>query len=100
MDGTPIVSIASTSSLTRIAPSCETIPPPTFAATMNPKMNGTISRLTQNDEKSGPTMPAPTAWPIASAAMPQLAPAMNEMKMITRTEPATRRPIWRSTSAV
>ena len=67
---------------------------------MKPKMNGTISRLTQNDENSGPTIPAPTAWPIASAAIPQLAPAMNEMKTITSTEPATRSPIWRSTSAV
>ena len=45
-------------------------------------------------------MLAPIAWPIASAAIPQLAPAMNEMKTMTSTLPETSRPIWRSTSAV
>ena len=79
IDGTPITSIASTSSLTRIAPSWATIPPPIFAATMKPKMNGTTSRVVQKELKIGAAIPAPSARAIAAPSMPQVAPARNEI---------------------
>ena len=92
IDGTPMTSMASISSLTRIAPSSATMPPPTFAATMKPTTKGTISRFTQNELNSGPTTPAPICWLNASAAMPQLTPATNAISTITRTLPAARIP--------
>ena len=75
IDGMPMISIASTSWLTRIAPSWATIPPPTLAARMNPNRNGTISRLTQNELKIGPVTLAPSACPTDSAAIPHATPA-------------------------
>ena len=87
IEGTPITSIASTSSLTRIAPSWATIPPPIFAATMKPKMNGTISRVVQKALKIGAAIPVPSAREIAEPSIPQVAPARNEIQTITSMLP-------------
>ena len=72
-----MISIASTSSLTRIAPSWATMPPPTLAATMKPKMNGTISRLTQNELNSGPTIAGADRLADRLGGDPAAAPATN-----------------------
>src|SRR5918996_1248907 len=94
-----MTSMASTSSLTRMAPSWATIPPPIFAATMKPKMNGTTSRVVQNALKIGPAMPAPIAREIAEPVTPQVAPVRKVIQTITSTLAVAISAVWRSTSA-